>query len=370
MNRGHPPTEEAVYSAVERAWKETLPSIAFSPAIEWADAGADSLDILHLVLRLESYLNRKVSIDLVTPNMTPVQLTSLLLEKSPKVGEQCESWPIFLIPPILGDEPILSKFRRSLTDEVLIQMVDLPDLGCPISLLSDMAATGRFVASEISRILPHGTILLAGYSFGGCAAYEAAVCLRAQGRQVGFLGLLDPVSPHPWLSSHDPWREPQSATSPRGLGGWLIRFSALFPQKGETFISYLDWLLFVIFVQFKAFSPARRQTLFGRRWLSLGAFLRRRTALLRRLRMLALQRWRPLPIDVPGLLATSEAYIDTGSLVAWPSLCPNLNIVRIPGKHVELFEPKSLAILVPTFLEAVTAVQSTSSAPNQVQPSA
>ena len=43
MSRGSTPTEEAVYAAVERAWKETLPSVAFGPEIEWAEGGADSL---------------------------------------------------------------------------------------------------------------------------------------------------------------------------------------------------------------------------------------------------------------------------------------------------------------------------------------
>jgi thioesterase domain-containing protein len=353
MSKGSTPTEEAVYAAVERAWKETLPSVAFGPAIEWAEGGADSLDTLHLVLRLESYLDRKISVDLITPSTTPLQLAQLLLQKSPK-NERSQSSPVFLVPGIFGDEPRLSEFRRLLSEKVLIETVELPDLGCPISLLSDMAATGHFVAAEISKSLPQGTVLLAGYSFGGCVAYEAAARLRSQGRQVGFLGLLDPVPPHPWLGSHSPSSKQQT-----------LRLSApLFPKNGETFISYADLLLLFVFIRLKAFNSARRQVLLGRRWLSLRAYLRRRKELLSRLGMLALQQWRPLPLDVPGLLATSESFIDSGSLLAWPSVCPNLNIVRIPGEHLELFEPKSLAILVPQFVKAVMAVQSTSSAPN------
>ena len=45
--------------------KETLHSIALGPAIEWAEGGADSRDTLHLVLRLNSYLDRKISIDFI-----------------------------------------------------------------------------------------------------------------------------------------------------------------------------------------------------------------------------------------------------------------------------------------------------------------
>ena len=242
MNRGSAPTAEVVYSAVERAWKETLPSTPFDPAVEWAQGGANSLDTLHLVLRLESYLDRKISIDLVTPSTTPLQLARSLLEKS-RQNERRQSPPVFLVPAIFGDQPALSDFRRSLSEEVLIETVELPDLGCPISLLSDMAATGHFVAAEISRSHPQGTILLAGYSFGACVAYEAAACLQSQGRQVGFLGLLDPVPPHPWLGSRSPSSKQQA-----------LRLSApFFPEKGETFISYVDLLLLFVFIRLKAF---------------------------------------------------------------------------------------------------------------------
>src|SRR6516164_4242626 len=55
--------------------------------------------------------------------------------------------------------------------------------------------------------------------------------------------------------------------------------------KGRDVISYIDWLLFVVLVQLKAFGSARRQVLLGKRWLSLRAFVRRRQALLERLRM-------------------------------------------------------------------------------------
>src|SRR5438270_11594274 len=144
MNRQSISNEQAIYSLVKKAWKETLPSADFGPEIAWADAGADSIDTLHLVLRLEEYLNRKVSIDLVTPESTPLSLTSLLLE-DPEKREPCQSNPVFLIPPIIGDEPILSKFRRSLSNERTVLMVGVSDLGCAITLMFDVIATGGFV---------------------------------------------------------------------------------------------------------------------------------------------------------------------------------------------------------------------------------
>jgi hypothetical protein len=39
----------------------------------------------------------------------------------------------------------------------------------------------------------------------------------------------------------------------------------------------------------------------------------------------------------------------------WPRLCSNLNIVRLPGLHREMFESQALALLTPAFVEAVKA---------------
>lgn len=50
---------------------------------------------------------------------------------------------------------------------------------------------------EIQMIQPHGPYYLGGLSFGGWVAYEMAQRLRAQGEEVGFLGLLDTYT-HNW----------------------------------------------------------------------------------------------------------------------------------------------------------------------------
>ena len=150
-------TEEVVHQAVKRAWTETLPRASYGPTIEWADAGADSLDTLHLTLRLEAYLDRKVAFDLITPGMTVSSLARRLLDEPAAHNEPAapddERPPVFLIPPIFGDEPNLADFRRSLSEHVWLQTLELPDLGCPASLLSDMVTTGHFVATEIARRL-------------------------------------------------------------------------------------------------------------------------------------------------------------------------------------------------------------------------
>ncbi len=352
-------TEEVVHQAVKRAWTETLPRASYGPTIEWADAGADSLDTLHLTLRLEAYLDRKVAFDLITPDMTVSSLARRLLDEPAAHNEPAapddERPPVFLIPPIFGDEPNLADFRRSLSEHVWLQTLELPDLGCPASLLSDMVTTGHFVATEIARRLPQGDILLAGYSFGGCVAIEAAALLVAQGRQVAFLGLLDPVAPILVGDSgvHEPERQ---ATSWRQrLLYWRMRFRKLLPQEDEDLFGYIDWLVFAVIVELRAFDRGRHRILSAKRWLSPEGLVRRRRHLLGPLRVSALKQWRPLPYDAPTLLALSETSIASGTSHLWPRLCSNLNIVRLPGQHHEIFEPQALELLTPAFLQAVKA---------------
>jgi thioesterase domain-containing protein len=92
-----------------------------------------------------------------------------------------------------------------------------------------------------------------------------------------------------------------------------------------------------------------------KRWPSPEGLMRRRRHLLGPLRVSALERWRPLPYDAPTLLALSETSIASGSSHLWPRLCSNLNIVRLPGQHHEIFEPQALKLLTPAFLQAVKA---------------
>jgi thioesterase domain-containing protein len=345
-------TEEALHQAVERAWTETLPRAAYGPTIEWADAGADSLDTLHLMLRLETYLGRKVPFDLITPDMTPRSLTRLLLDE-PAADDDSEKPPIFLIPGVFGDEPILADFRRSLSSHGRLQTLELPDLDCPASL-SDMAATGQFAATEIARRLPQGNILVAGYSFGGCVAFEAAAFLLAQGRQVVFLGLLDPVAPF----SVDDNRVDEPDRQATGWRQWSLRwrmFKKLFTHVDEGMFGFMDRLVLVVLVQLKAFDYGRGRILSARHRSSLEGFVRRRNHLLGPLRLTALKRWRPLPLDVPTLLVMCEKSNTSGSSHLWPRLCSNLNILRLPVRHREIFEPQALDRLAPAFVEAVKA---------------
>src|SRR5947208_3102748 len=73
--------EGVVAQAAKRAWTETRPRASYGRTIGWADAGADSLDTLHLTLRLEAYLDRKVAFGPIAPGMTVSSLARRLLDE-------------------------------------------------------------------------------------------------------------------------------------------------------------------------------------------------------------------------------------------------------------------------------------------------
>ena len=308
---------EATPALVGRAWCDVLglPRVGTST---WEEAGGDSLATLNLLLALELALGRKLSFDLIQPDMTAVQLAAALAP-SPPAPEAGPGEPptVFLFPGMFGDEPRLAAFRRSFGGRLRFELLEHPDVGAPRALLTDMAATGRIGAAAIGRRQPIGPICLAGYSFGGGVAFEAARHLRADGHQVAFLGLIDaPLA----VTALPMWeglrRTALLLLAHTGAGRrTLLRAIALFLPK---------WKM-----------AARRQ-------------------LLRRYRYAAIRRWRPALLQVPSLLVASEEFGD-GLVGQWRRLCPGIGVLCLSSTHDGVFEPAFLEALVPAFEQALHA---------------
>jgi acyl carrier protein len=82
----------------------------------------------------------------------------------------------------------------------------------------------RFL-DDLRRVQPEGPYWLAGYSFGGICAYEVARQLRAEGHEVGFLGVVD-VGPGyrgpGWHASRSPLRPWFGIAKPLQEGSSLL----------------------------------------------------------------------------------------------------------------------------------------------------
>lgn len=337
-------TEDALYRAVRDAWAATLPEDDPDADPSWGETGADSLATLHLILRLERRLGRRIAFDLVTPDVTAAGLAARLAPRDGATADVRDD-AIFLVPGVFGDEPILAAFRASFGAALRFETLALPDLADPAATLADLPATGRFLADEIGRRRPRGAIRIAGYSFGASAAYEAAVALAAAGRTVAFVGLLDP-----W----HPAERPAGATSgiAAQAGRRATHLRSLFRRGDESLAASLHWSLFALLVHGGAPDAARRflRALGG--ITDARTMLRARRYLLHRLRREALRQWRPRPLQAPVLLALSQFSVERGAGESWAALCTALETVRLPGGHRDLFAPAAAARLTPAFAEA------------------
>ena len=179
----------SLHALVIEVWQQVLKIKQYDPAQSWQDAGGDSLGILQLLLKLERRCGCVLSFDMINPEMRVCEIVALI-EQGPRV--QAAAVPlVHLLPGSLGDEPSLASFRRALQGRMAFNLLDIADLYEPAAVLRDMYQIGRLAALAIERRQPSGPIVLAGYSFGGSVAYEAARSLIKSGREVALLAIFD-----------------------------------------------------------------------------------------------------------------------------------------------------------------------------------
>jgi thioesterase domain-containing protein len=118
---------------------------------------------------------------------------SLLVEITPRSGRGRlpEPPPLFCVHGVGGDAFCFFPLARRLGAAQPcygLQALGLAPGELPLERLEDMAAC--YVA-ELRRVQEHGPYLLAGWSFGGLAAFEMALQLRAAGEAVALVAILD-----------------------------------------------------------------------------------------------------------------------------------------------------------------------------------
>lgn len=310
---------------VEAGWRRVLQLPPGAPALakNWEGAGGDSLATLQLLLYLGQRLGRRFDYALIEPDMTVAEMAAKLAVDH---AEPVDVPPVFLLPGQFGDGPGLVRFRNWFGTRWQMRVIDLPALDDNGRLLDDMEATGRFVAAAIARAQPEGAVRLAGYSYGGSVAYEAAHELQAKGREIAFLGILDTAfgaaaragAPDSGFRGH--WRR-------------LARNTMLTLMKPRRIRSLMLSVL-------TRLPPARA--------------LAARNFIARHFRTRARHNWRPRPIIAPALVAVSAEF-EVRHLPVWQALLPQAGIVRLPGRHRDIFGGDTLALLATAFETALVA---------------
>jgi thioesterase domain-containing protein/acyl carrier protein len=101
--------------------------------------------------------------------------------------------PVFAVPGLYGHIIVYADLSRELGPEQPfygLQAVGLDGAEAPLESIEEMA---KLYLSEIRKVQPRGPYVLIGACFGATVAYEMARQLLIGGREVAFLGLLDPT---------------------------------------------------------------------------------------------------------------------------------------------------------------------------------
>ncbi|WP_103380327.1 non-ribosomal peptide synthase/polyketide synthase [Pseudonocardia dioxanivorans] len=99
--------------------------------------------------------------------------------------------PLFVLPPASGLTWQFAALKRHLPDDVPLYGLQAPRLSRATDLPTTLAALADEHARHVTEIAPTGPVRLLGWSFGGFLAHELACRLRAAGREVTFVGMLD-----------------------------------------------------------------------------------------------------------------------------------------------------------------------------------
>jgi nonribosomal peptide synthetase DhbF len=161
--------------------------------------GGNSLAAVLCVYRLQRELHQEVTLRQLFDAASPEALARLICKKTQhslmRVPADSGRPLVFLLPGLCGDEPGLVRFRILCDPSVRFLMLDYPGWKLMTEQTHGIDILVRHVIRQIQSEAPDGPVWLMGYSFGAYCSYAVATELSKNGREVAFVGLLDPSAP-------------------------------------------------------------------------------------------------------------------------------------------------------------------------------
>jgi acyl-CoA synthetase (AMP-forming)/AMP-acid ligase II/thioesterase domain-containing protein/acyl carrier protein len=347
----------SIPAAVELAWTKVLGRDSYDAGTSLSETEADSLDLMRFWLLTEQMLGTQLPMDVLDSAPTPAQFVAALEQRLRSKADAPNAPLVFLMLPAGGDLPGLARFRAILKAKMRFVLIQYPDWRQMIEAGGDFDALANSAVEQICEKC-FGPVLLAGYSFGGLVAMEAARRLLERGRSVRFLGLIDTKALNPPTLIQRlqrflvPRQKKKFAPSTRPAGTQWTR-SGRPPSRWHVLISAL--ILISAFRTLKMFGRLA-MLLPEKQAFTIGS------AINFRLRTEALRRLRLKPLAIPLTLFRSDddpSSIDYG----WSSLCPELTMIRTGGTHELMLSPPFVDILCKKFQDAVESVSSSTNSP-------
>ncbi|MBL9168448.1 MAG: amino acid adenylation domain-containing protein [Verrucomicrobiales bacterium] len=182
-----------------RVWQSVLNKARIGIDDHFFDLGGNSLLASQVFASLESALGKRLPLSLLFEAPTIRAIARRLEDQEWKPTWDClvplqtgvSGQPVFLVHGIKGNVVGFHSLARELgVDRPVygLQAQGLDGVQPAIQTIEDMA---RLYLQRLQAVHPEGPYHLIGLSFGGLVAYEMAQQLKAMGRSVGLVGILD-----------------------------------------------------------------------------------------------------------------------------------------------------------------------------------
>ncbi len=190
-------TDTAV--SLTNIWRLILERDDMEPEDNFFDSGGDSLDTLRLQMEIHERLGVDVPLDVLIlhPTVTALarwvdgaRISGTHGHALTTLQPEGAGVPLFCLPAIAGEPTGFQALAKHLGTRRPVYGVRLAnDVAMADQSIEALAAS---CITEIDAVVqPEWPVLLCGHSFGGFVAFEMARQLRATGRRVGFVGIID-----------------------------------------------------------------------------------------------------------------------------------------------------------------------------------
>lgn len=250
---------------------------------------------------------------------------------------------VFFMPSAEGDAPNYVRFRTALEDGMDFRVIEYPGWR---DLIDGGAGFDVIVDATLAQILAEPgctTYFLAGYSFGGFVAWEAACRLRQLGRRVGFVGLIDT-------------RRQEAAQTPETRAQWARRKLQDMRERPLSVLEALRWKLVypVALKMCPKFLLREIGDLALKTQLTSGFGSR----LLLRTRLAAMSNNVSTPLEAPVYLFRSDEFVSDAKDFNWGHLCRQLQVIPVTGSHLTVFQSPNFENLTDAFRQALRLARS------------
>jgi phthiocerol/phenolphthiocerol synthesis type-I polyketide synthase D len=323
---------------VAGVWRDVL-GVDVGVTTDFADAGGDRSLAERVTALLKERSGRELTVAALFEHPT-IERMAVHVRVADRQGPQPRvlrgegtKLPLFFFHPGGGDTTVYAQLTQLLDPAIPVYGFDRVE-GLPT--VEDRV---RRYLTKLRAVQPHGPYRLAGWSFGGSLAFEAAQQLRLAGERVEVLALIDSVIPLP-----DDTRLSAATRTEQRFERFVDFLEATYARRIS--LPYEQLAGRDDEAQVQLVVAAMRDAGLVNSAVSDAILNHQRTSLLD---ARALERYTPRPYDGPvSYFSAADITPDDlqdhlfdrqGPARGWDTVCSDLDVITVPGHHLSLLDP-------------------------------